>query len=205
LFVLAVLGAIYRSVLNLDLAYATHTDLMNQAQALAYPAGFMAMIAAELCADCVALGRWEEALTLARQASAHRNYTVLPAGHSLWPEALALVRGGDLELARRDAEQYRKALTALRRHRVSYLRTLGILAQAQNRPAEANEHWREAVALAEEIGLGDDLWQLYLLLEDKERATELVRLLVLGLGDPRLREMFRANLSEHYGIQLDSA
>lgn len=205
LFALGALGAIYRSILNLEQAYATHTDLMAQVVALDYPPGFLAMIASELCADCVALGRWDEALRFAQQASDHRNYTVLPSGHSAWPDTLALAHGGALDRARQDLEWYRQALAPFRRHQVSYLRAKGLLAQAQGQTQAAREHWRAAVNLAEEIGLADDRWQLYVLLGKREQATAVVRPLVEGLEEAALRETFEANLAALYGIALDPA
>jgi tetratricopeptide (TPR) repeat protein len=203
LFAKEVLGAIYRSMLNLELAYTIHTELMEEVMALHYPLDFLAMVAAELCADCVALERWDEALALARQAAAHRNYTVLPSGHRAWPEAMALVQGGELALAEQDVDWYGQTMAPFGRHQVSYLRAKGVVAQAQGQPEAAFAHWRAAAQLAWPMALADDLWQLYWLLGDKEQATEAVRPLVSAVADPQLQAMFRTTLAQRYQLEIE--
>jgi len=202
LFTQALLGSLYRSILNLDLAYETHLDLMQKALALEYPPGFLAMIAAELCADCVVAERWDEALTYAKQAVTHRNYEVLPAGHAQWPETVALVRAGEIDLARQDIDAFQEGLGHYRRHAVSTLRALAVLAQAQGNDEQARVSLLNAIALAEEIGLLDDVWQLHLMLGEVERARERLRPLVAGITDVQLRETFVANLVRYHHLDL---
>src|SRR5258706_14862014 len=111
------------------------------------------MLAAELCADCVALGDWAPAIDLARQACAQRGDGALPAGHLLWPETMALARAGDLTLATEAVTRYSARLGKFRRNHVFQLRAQAVLAEARGEAGQAQAYLRDAVTLAEQIGL----------------------------------------------------
>src|SRR5579859_134263 len=185
-------GAIYRALLDLSAAIRVHAGLWHAADRQALPAGVQAMLAAELCADCVASADWDQAVDLARQACAGRGYGALPAGHSLWPETMALIHAGDAALAAEEVARFADRLGKFRRDRVSQLRAQAILAEALGESGQARGHLRQALALAEEIGLPGELWQLYGLLSEEQQAAETARALAANLDDEQQRAHFVA-------------
>ena len=190
----AVLGANYRAMLDIQTAARIHSDLWECAARRALPAGVQAMLAAELCADCVAAGDWPRAIDLARQAGAHWGYAVLPAGQSLWPEATALVKSGDLQTAADEVARYATRQGKFRRDHVHQLRAQAVLAEARGETAQAHEYLREAVALAESIGLPGDLWQLYALMGETQKAAKVAHALAANLDNEPVRELFLAQV-----------
>jgi DNA-binding SARP family transcriptional activator len=188
----AVLGATYRAMLDIESALRLHSELWQGAARQALPGGVQAMLAAELCADCVAASDWARAADLARQACAQRGYGALPAGHSLWPETLALTRSGDLALATDEVTRYAARLGKFRRDHVQLLRAQAVLANARGETAQAHALLREAVALAEAIGLPGDLWQLYALLGDSQKAAAATRAVAANLDAGHGRTLFLA-------------
>jgi hypothetical protein len=75
-------------------------------------------------------------------------------------ETEALLRGGDEELAREDAKRLGERVGENRRFRLVHLRMLAALARWDGDDEEELERLREAEALAEEIGLPGELWQI---------------------------------------------
>ncbi len=159
----------------------------------ALPLGVQAMFAAELCADCLASGQWAEAIAFARPACAYTGHDVMPVGHMLWPETIALVKAGDLELAISGVDRYGHGLAKYDRYRVYHLRAQAVLAKAQGDTGQAHARLREAVALAESIGRPGDLWQLYAALGDVQKAARITRELAANLRDEQQRENFLAD------------
>jgi predicted ATPase/DNA-binding SARP family transcriptional activator len=163
---LLVFGMVERAFLALERARATHleaADLNERAQSEA----FAEMIAAELCADCALAEEWEAATRYARQALALRKYTALPLVISPhWPETAALLRGSEVDLAREDAHRWGQLVGHIPRYRLSYLRSLAILAEWDCSQEQAIAHLEEANALAEEIGLPGERWQILAKLEE---------------------------------------
>jgi len=176
-----VLGNVHRALLDLDAAHKLHTDVLAMAEQLDGPPAFHAMIAAELCADFVFMHDWAAALEQARQAIRHRGYGVLPMGHSLWPEIKALVRAGERDLAARDVDHFAASVGEFRRYRVYELRARAALAGDDAHTKLT--HLREAAALAEEIGLPGELWQIYAEMGARERAMNIVQSLAERIGD----------------------
>jgi tetratricopeptide (TPR) repeat protein len=163
------------------------------------------LIAAELCTDCVLMGDWQAAIPFARQALAHRRYTSLPLVMlARWPETAALLRSGDITPADEDARRWGELAGHLPRFRVPHLRSLALLAEWREERRQAITHLEEAVALAEEIGLPGEQWQILAVLAglyerngDKEkarqavsRAVELIQFLAAKIQDAELRASF---------------
>jgi tetratricopeptide (TPR) repeat protein len=76
-------------------------------------------------------------------------------------ETEALLRGGEEELAREDIERLGERVEGNRRFLVVHLRMLAVLNGWDGRIREALGRLQEARALAEEIGLPGELWQIW--------------------------------------------
>ena len=174
---LLVLGMVHRALLALQTAQAVHLEaaaLSERAQL----ESFAEMSATELCADCALAGDWETATRYARQALASRKYIALPLVVSpRWPETEALLRGGDIELARDDAQRWGELVGHIPRYRLPHLRSLAVLAEWEGNRGQAIAYLEEANALAEQIGLPGEQWpilarlgELYQAIGDEEKA-----------------------------------
>jgi tetratricopeptide (TPR) repeat protein len=165
----------------------------------------VALIQAELCADAALAGNWAEAVTYARQALAYRKYDILPLVISpRWLETEALLRNGDVELARADSQHWGELVGHLPRFRLPHLHSLAVLAQGEGNGEQAIVYLQEANILAEKIGLLDEQWQilatlakLYQLRDEEqrareafERAIEIVQVLAAKIDDESLRAVF---------------
>ena len=184
-FNLLVLGENYRALFALDEARAAHGEALALAQMLRHPF-LIEWAAAQACADESVAGNWSQAYAHAEQVLAIR--AVDPtlkafAALTLWHETEALVQAGEIERATADVERHGKHLTWTlhHRYRLPYLRALAALARYDKRELAALAYLREAVALAEAIGLPGELWQLYIALGEQERAAEILQSLGLSL------------------------
>jgi tetratricopeptide (TPR) repeat protein len=204
LFIALVLGKIYRALGQLAAAYETHQEVLAlNEQVKSDP--HVALIQAELCADAALAGNWAEAVTYARQALAYRKYDILPLVISpRWLETEALLRNGDVELARADSQHWGELVGHLPRFRLPHLHSLAVLAQGEGNGEQAIVYLQEANILAEKIGLLDEQWQilatlakLYQLRDEEqrareafERAIEIVQVLAAKIDDESLRAVF---------------
>jgi DNA-binding SARP family transcriptional activator/tetratricopeptide (TPR) repeat protein len=212
---LIVLGNIYRAMLALEQAQTTHLEAMTLSETMPSPM-FVKVVAAELCADCALIGDWSEAHAYARQALAAPFNSLLHGGLNHWYETEALLHGGsaDAELARMDVRQFGERFASNRRYRIPYLRCLAVLdlspqlpllpGEGIGRVRSAMAHLQEAAALAEEMGLPGEQWQilatlgeLYQASGDKtkaqqvmKRAAEIVQTLAAKIDDEGLRAGF---------------
>lgn len=114
------------------------------------------------------------------------------------------MRGGDEELAREEAGRLGETVGENRRFRLVHLRMLAVLARWSGELEEALERLREAGALADEIGLPGESWEIHASVGDlqDERgkreeareafglAAETVLTLAGRIGDEKLREGF---------------
>jgi tetratricopeptide (TPR) repeat protein len=202
---LARLGTVYRALLDLDAARAIHLEALGlDAQNPLRP--FTALIAAELCADVALVGSWEEAYRYAQQAAAAREHALLDYGFTVWLEVEALLRGGAGATASRTLSRLGERIGDNRRYRIPYLRALAVVAQSRGRSADALGHLEAAGALAHELGLPGELWQihaargdLYLERRDRDRALQaftqastILEMLAQKIEDSALRVGFLA-------------
>ena len=114
-----------------------------------------------LCAAAAWEGQWPVAYRYAREALAYSDYHALPnliVPH--WPETEALLRGGDIELAREDIQRWGGLARHVPRYRPLYLRALALVAQWQGTIDQAIAHVEEAQSLVEAIGLPGEQWQV---------------------------------------------
>jgi tetratricopeptide (TPR) repeat protein len=193
-FNLYVLGNIYRALFALDPAREAHQEAWMIAQLTQHPLP-MQWAAAGLCADESAAGNWAEAFTYAQHGLAIREAFPPPQTYARllqWHDTEALVRGGEAERAAQDVERMRPMAEAWVRYRIPYLRASAALAQREGKVEQAEAHLREAASIAESLGLPGELWPLYAMLDEKQRAAEIVQSLAAGINDERLRQNFVA-------------
>ena len=201
---LLILGMVHRALLALAAARSAHLEaaaLSERAQS----ESFAEMSAAQLCADCALAGEWEEATRYAREALSHRKYDVMPLVISQsWPETEALLRAGEVELAHEDARRWGELIGHIPRYRLPHLRSLALLAEWEGDTQQALAHLQEALALAEQIGLPGEQWQILARLgklykvigrEGQARhafgkAGELIQALAAKIGDEKLKAGF---------------
>ena len=84
----------------------------------------------------------------------------MPLSFSGWYLTEALLRGGDGNLAHVEVERLGKIIGSNRRFRIPWLRSLAGLAQWDGDPNQAIAHLQAAAALAREIGLPGEEWQI---------------------------------------------
>ncbi len=75
-------------------------------------------------------------------------------------ETEALLKGGEERLAREDVRRLGESVGQNKRFRLVHLRMLAVLDRWDGDTEGAIEHLREAEALAEEMGLPGELWQI---------------------------------------------
>ena len=204
-FMLTALGNAYQALLALEEARAAYEEALAVAEATASPK-WKAFVAPHLCANRALANDWEGAHAYAKEAMTAREE--MPAA-LIWMdferhyETEALLRGGDEELARKDVRHFGERVGENRHYRIPYLRSLAALSRREDAET-AIEHLLEAKALAEEIGLPGELWQIQSEIgelrgergdaEEAQRAfltaAEVARALAQKIADRNLRESF---------------
>jgi tetratricopeptide (TPR) repeat protein len=158
---------------------------------------------ARLCAACVLTGDWASAHAYALHATEARTALQL-ADLTYYDLTAALLRGGDATLARAGVCRFGEDIGANRRLRIPYLRAWATLAQWDGATEQAIRALEEAQALAAQIGLPGEQWQLAALLAQayhelgqidqvdraRAQAEATLRALAEGLTDPALRASF---------------
>lgn len=147
------LGTVQRTVMVLDSARET---LM---QALAETAetnltGYRDWPLAELCALHAESGNWTQAHAYALQVLEYfRDEPLLSMDFTNFYQTEALLRGGDADLARAEVERLAKIVGSNRRYRLALHRSQAVLARWDGDLDLAITHYKNALALAREIGL----------------------------------------------------
>jgi hypothetical protein len=161
----------------------------------------------KLCADRALAGDQEAARRYALEASAIR--AAAPTRLIFFDferrcETQVLLRSRKGGLAREDARRLGEGVGQNKRFRLVYLRMLATLAQWDGEIGGALAHLREAEALAREIGLPSELWQIRAALGELHeeggeeerardaflRAAETLQSLAGRIDDPALRVSF---------------
>ena len=165
------------------------------------------VVVPKLCPSRTLAGDWTGAHDYALESLGVRDE--LPT-QLIWMDFLrhheteALLRGGNEELARDDIRRLGGRIGNNRRFRLVHLRMLAVLHRWRGDAGGALERLREAEALAGEIGLPGELWQIQAGLgelheergepaEAREafaRASRVVRVLAGKIADEELREGF---------------
>jgi DNA-binding SARP family transcriptional activator/tetratricopeptide (TPR) repeat protein len=202
LWVLDALAWAHLALQQGDAARQVGEEMLRLSQRLPLPL-FIYQPNARLCAACVLTGDWACAHTYALRATEARIALAL-ADLTHADLTVALLWGGDVALAREGVGRFGAVIGANRRFRIPYLRALATLAQWEGAMAQAIAHLEEAQALAAQIGLPGEQWQLAALLAQtyrdqgqvaqaeraQARAEATLQALAEGLPDPTLRASF---------------
>ncbi|GHO86962.1 tetratricopeptide repeat protein [Dictyobacter formicarum] len=116
----------------------------------------------QLCMNYAVTGAWEKSGACARIAVTERRKDergLLMLDFSPY-DIEALLRAGEERLAREELQRLGEHLALPRRFRVSYLQSWAILAAWENKHGQAIGLLREAAALAAEIDLPGEQWQI---------------------------------------------
>jgi tetratricopeptide (TPR) repeat protein len=191
------LGEVYEALMNLKEARAAYEEAVNQGHYRVYSHARFCVVAA-LSED------WEEANAHARKAyEVGAFYNPLLSIH-LHRGVEALLRGGDEELAREEVSRFAQRAKTNRRDRMTHLRALAVLEEWEGDTQKALGRLRKAEALAEEIGLPGELWQMRAKIGELHerrgevgeawqafsRAAQTLRMLAQKIEDEELRELF---------------
>jgi tetratricopeptide (TPR) repeat protein len=205
-YMLYALGNAWQAVFELEEARAAYLEALEVAEAVPVPSHRIIMLSG-LCANRALDGDREGARAYALEAVKARAGT---PSVLVWLDLLrhreieALLWGGDEGLACEEVARLGERLGSNRRFRVPYLRAKALLARRDGEASRAVEHLLEAEALAEELGLPGEAWQVAaeageLLEECGEheearhclgRAAEAVRGLARRIEDEGLRGSF---------------
>ena len=167
-------GNAHQAILGLEEAQTMYQEALEVAATLPRP--WSLLMVSRLCANRALAGDREAAHRYVLEAVELRNAS--PA-RLMWldfarhHETEALLWGGEEKLAREDARCLRERVGGNRRFNLVHLRMLAVLDEwdGENEKALASLH--EAEALAEEIGLPGELWQIWAALgELHERRGE---------------------------------
>jgi tetratricopeptide (TPR) repeat protein len=167
---------------------------------------YRAFSPAVFCLSAALAEDWVEALAHARRACEDGLFFYSLFSVHLHHGVEALVRGGDDGLAREEVQRFAERAQYNRRYQIPYLRSLAILGAWEGDTRGAMDRLREAEALAGEIGLPGELWQLRAEIgklhercgEAHEargafsRAAQTLRDLAAEIDDEDLRERFLA-------------
>lgn len=192
------------ALLSLDDARAAARECLDMPE---IPAHHRPVIT-NLCYVSALAGDWEEAHARAVESVGDRPASPRTTSISLRSHLVieALLRGGDEELARESLVGLAGLIGENRRFRISYLRARAVLSLWEDDAVGAASSLRETEALAEEIGLLGELWQVRAALGELHerrgepgeasrafaRAARILRTLASSIGDEAVRENFLA-------------
>jgi len=193
LFQFVVLGNALQAMLRLGEAHEAYLEALELADTTAPLRRWRSVIVPKLCANRALGGDWAGAHAHALEALEVRED--LPA-RLIWMdfsrhhETEALLRGGSEELAREDARRLGERIGSNPRFRLVYLRMMAVLHRWRGDAEGALGYLLEAQALAGEIGLPGELWQIRISLGElheergeHEEADEAYSLASLSVRD----------------------
>ena len=189
-----------------------HVALQNPGEARAAfgeavePGHYRAFAPAVFCVSAALAEDWDEAHAHARRAYEDGVFSYSLFSVHLHHSVEALVRGGDEELAREEVRRFAERAQSNRRYQIPHLRSLAILGAWEGDTNGAMYRLREAEALAEELELPGELWQLRAEIGELHercgkpheargafsRAAQTLRDLAAEIEDRDLREGFLA-------------
>lgn len=205
---LTTLGSAYQAVQQWEEARST----LEEAEVVAERLDLGPMRApplSRLCMYYAEAGDWEAAYHYAVKVSTVRkrsDVTLIVFDFSRQYETEALLRGGDERQARAEVQRLEEHLGNYRRFRLPYLRSLAVLTAWEGHSEQAIGYLREATALAADLGLPGEQWQIQAelgrMFEAKGEPTQaqrafgeaatIIRRLAEGIGDEALRACFLA-------------
>src|SRR6266487_455472 len=161
-FLLTVLGAVHQAMLSLEEAREALIASLTLSETIVVRS-YQVLTTSRLCANSALAGDWKSAYIYALEAVAVRKdieTSLLFIDFLRYFEIEALLRGGEEEWAREEVQSLGAGIKTNRWQRLPYLRALATLAQWDGETREALASLQEAAALAHEIGLPGELWQI---------------------------------------------
>jgi DNA-binding SARP family transcriptional activator/tetratricopeptide (TPR) repeat protein len=147
------LGEAYEALMNLKEARVAYEEAMEVGH-------YGAFSHARYCVLAALSEDWEDAHAHAKRAYEVGMFFMPMFSLHLHREVEALLRGGDEELAREEVRRFAKRAKTNGRDRMSHLRALAVLDAWEGDTEKASGRLRKAEALAQEIGLPGELWQI---------------------------------------------
>jgi predicted ATPase/DNA-binding SARP family transcriptional activator len=147
------LGEAYEALMNLKEARAAYQEAMKVSH-------YSAFSHARYCVLAAVAEDWEDAHAHARRAYEVSMFFIPMFSIHLHREVEALLRGGDEELAREEVRRFAERAETNGQDRTSHLRAVAVLDEWEGDTERASGRLRKAEALAEEIGLPGELWQM---------------------------------------------
>lgn len=168
-------GIVYRTLFALDKALADHREARALLETMASPTVPL-LLAVHLCADYGKAGQWAKAHTYAMKAITLKDFswffTWFYAGLNFVPVIEALLHQNDVSLAAETTHNFGQAAGDNPRYRLVYLRAQASLAQWKGEIGEEIDHLNAAGALAKEIGLPGEQWQILAALGNLHQAND---------------------------------
>jgi hypothetical protein len=131
---------------------AAHEEALSLAERIPGQV-FVALAAAELCADAALLGAWIEAHQYAIRAAGARPHSLAYVGFTGWLEMEALLRGGDSALANEVMHWLSQHARTYPHYQLAQLRCQAVLARWEARNMQAQEYLQAASTVAAELNL----------------------------------------------------
>ena len=147
------LGEAHEALMNLKEARASYDEAMETGQ-------YRAFSHARYCVLAAVAEDWKDAHAHARKAYEVGMFFIPMFSIHLHLEVEALLSEGDEELAREEVSRFAERAKTNGRDRMSHLRALAVLDEWKGDTQRALGRLRRAEALAEEIGLPGELWQM---------------------------------------------
>jgi DNA-binding SARP family transcriptional activator len=205
---LTALGSTYQAMQQWDEA----RSILEEAEAVAETLGlgpYGVSTLSQLCMHYALAGVWEAAYRYALKAITVRKSSdevLFSLDFSRQYETEALLRGGEERQARAAVQRLGEGLGPNPRYRIPYLRSLAVLAAWEGHSEQAIGHLREAAALAADLGLPGEQWQIQAALGSVYEAggeqgqahtawasaARIIQELAQGIKDEALRSRFLA-------------
>jgi len=204
ILLLIVLSNTPQEILGLEKA---HAALLEAVAGAALTPPWKTTAVSKLCVNRALAGDWEAARRYALEVAAIREAAptrFMFFDFERYHETEALLRSGEESLARENVRRLGERVGHNRRFRLVYLRMLAVLNRWDGDIGGALANLREAEALAQEIGLPGELWQIRAALGELHeesgddarardafsRAAETLRSLAGRIDDPTLQASF---------------
>jgi DNA-binding SARP family transcriptional activator len=205
---LTALGSTYQALQQWDEARSTLEEAEAVAETLDRRSSRVHALT-RLCMHYALAGEWEAAYRYALQAIVLRKSSdaaLIPLDFYRQYETEALLRGRNERLARAEVQRLGERLGPYRRYRLSYLRSLAVLAAWDGHREQAIGHLRDAAQLAADLGLPGEQWQIQAMLgtlyeaggeqaqarTTLEKAATIIQGLAEDIEDEALRTSFLA-------------
>lgn len=206
---LIALGSAYQALQQWEEARNTLEEAVAVAKALDLGPFLRVPTLTRLCMHYAVAGEWEAAYRYAVKAIVLRkdyDAALIELDFYSHSETEALLREGDERQAREAVHRLGERLGPYRRFRIPYLRSLAVLADWEGHGEQAIGHLREAAALAADLGLQGEQWQIQAALGSLYEArgeqgqahtawvsaARIIQDLAQGIQDETLRSRFLA-------------